>query len=321
VDGVTSHIQQEVRTLERQEVRTPDARIAVLARRQHGVVSHVQLLRLGLGQRAIQYRLRIGRLHRVHRGVYAVGHSRLTLHGRWMAAVLAVGADAVLSHVDAAAHWGLRPVGSGDIHVTVPGRRPDPRAGVRLHRVRRLHPDDGGIKDGIPVTTVARTIFDSAEMLRPTQVERLCEEAERLRLFDLLALEAVCQRNPRRGAARILRELLATLKEPPPTRTELERLFIEFCRQYGIPEPACNVTVAGYEVDAWWPDTIWIVELDGYAYHSSRTAFENDRNRDLELKLAGFEVIRITHRLLTRKPELLAERLRRLLATGALTGA
>ena len=234
-----------------------------------------------------------------------------------MAAVLAAGPYAALSHLDAAAHWALRSVRSGAIQVTVSARGPEHRAGIRVHQVRRVHADDTAIKDGIPVTSVARTLFDSAEMLQMRQLERLFEQAERLRLFDLRALDAVCERNPGRRALRPVKTLLATFREPPATRTELERLLVDLCREYDIPEPAFNVTVAGYEVDAWWPGTNRIAELDSYAYHSSRTAFENDRERDLELTLAGFEVIRITHRMLKGRPAQLAQRIRTFLAAAA----
>jgi very-short-patch-repair endonuclease len=301
----------------RRQKRPPDLDVAELARCQHGVVARAQLLGLGFGKSAIDHRLRAGRLHLVHRGVYAVGHPLLTVHGRWMAAVLATGPRALLSHLDAAALWDMRSVGSGDIHVTIAARNRHGQRGIRVHRVRRLHPDDVEMKDGIPVTSVARTLFDSAEMLERRQLERLFEQADRLRLFDLRALGAVCERCRGRRGRRPVVDLLQTFREPPATRSELERMLVDVCREYEIPEPAFNVPVAGYEVDAWWPGTDRIAELDSYAFHSSRTAFENDRERDLDLKLAGFEVTRITHRMLTRRPAQLAQRIRRFLAAGA----
>ncbi len=167
--------------------------------------------------------------------------------------------------------------------------------------------------NGIPITTVARTLFDLAELLPLWQLERAFEEAERLRLFDLRALEAICARNPGRRALRPINRLLKALREPPATRSELERLFLDFCRAYGIPEPVFNVVVAGYEVDAWWPGTLIVVELDSYGFHSSRSAFEKDREKDLDLKLAEYEVIRITDRRIKSDPVALAEKLRRML--------
>lgn len=296
---------------------TSELRMAERAACQHGVVARWQLLELGLTRRAIDLRLACGRLHVIHRGVYAVGHQVLTIQGRWMAAVLSYGPSAVLSHTDAATHWNLRQIGAGAIHVTVPGRGRRGRAGIRVHSVRRLHPDEALVEDGIPMTSVARTLFDSAEILAPRQLERLFEEAERQRLFDLRALDAVCARNPGRHARRAISALLKALQEPPATRSELERLFLDFCRAYGLPEPVFNTVVCGYEVDAWWPGTKIVVELDSFAFHSSRSAFESDRARDMDLKLQGIEVLRVTDRRIKSDGPRLAQQLRHLLQATA----
>jgi very-short-patch-repair endonuclease len=302
-------------------------RIADRATRQHGVISFWQLVEAGFGRGTIAHWLRTGYFRPIHRGVYAVGHSRLTREGRWMAAVLASGRGAVLSHRSTAALLAVRPTSSPRIEVTIPasGRR-GPKA-ITVHVVRRLHADEWETVDGIPATTVARTLFDCAEVLPFWQLERAFEQAERLQLFDLVALQAVCERNPGRRALRAVNRLLQALRQPPASRSELERLFLDFCRAFGLPEPAFNVVIAGYEVDAWFVGTKVIVELDSYGYHSSRSAFENDRAKDIDLKLEQFEVIRVTDRRIRNDAPHLADQLRRLLqnnpnsAPSLLTGA
>jgi very-short-patch-repair endonuclease len=284
-----------------------DRRIAELAARQHGLVAHWQLLALGVGLRAIKRRLATGRLHRIHLGTYAVGHPLLTPHGRQLAAVLACGPDAVLSHRDAGALWELRPSTRNAVDVTAPGRTRRSRPGITVHRVRGLDPRDTTRRDGIPVTTVARTLLDLAEVLRPRELERAFEEAERLRLLDVNALEKLCRRSPGRHGLRPLTALLAEHRGPAPlTRSELESRFLDLCRDAGLPVPRVNVVIAGLEVDAVWPDQRLVVELDGHAFHQTRAAFERDRLRDTTLQLAGHRVVRVTWRRLTNDPEGLA---------------
>ena len=298
------------------EKRPVDERIARLAEGQHGVVAYRQLVALGLGRGAIEHRLGAGRLRGIHRGVYAVGHAKISRRGQLTAAVLACGPSAVLSHRPAADLWGIRRTSSALIEVSV-GRSRHPRPGIRLHVVRRLDASDQTRIDGIPITTAARTLFDLADVLPERQLERAFEEAERLRLFDLAAIEAVCARGRGRRARRRVLALLNALREPPATRSELERLFLDFCRAYGLPEPVFNVVIEGYEVDAWWPGTLIVVELDSFGFNSSRSAFERDREKDLDLKLARFEVIRITDRRIRSDPTALASKLRRMLKAPA----
>jgi hypothetical protein len=267
--------------------------VAEIAARQHGVVCHRQLIELGLSGSAIHGWVRSGRLHRLHRGVYAVGHSVMTAHGRWMAAVLACGPSAVLSHRPAAALWDLRRLSTGLVEVTTPGRQ-SPR-GIRAHRVRRLHPDDCTIRDGIPVTTVARTVLDLAETLTPRELVRVLEQAERLQIFDLNAIHAAMARNPGRHGAKPLRQALAQMTpDPPRINSAWERDLLDFCDDHGIPKPELNVMVEGYEVDALWADKKLVVELDSYAFHRSRRAFEQDRRRYAKLQLADHLVLPFT---------------------------
>jgi hypothetical protein len=299
----------------RPQRRPGDRGIAALAARQHGVVAHRQLMRLGLSRSAIQHRLRAGRLHRVHRGIYAVGHARVSVHGRSMAAVLACGTGAVLSHRSAASHWGLRPSARPVSDVTAPGRSRRPRRGIALHLVRDLDPRDRDTEDGIPVTTVARTLLDLAEVVRLPDLERAVEAAERLRLFDLRAVEDTMARNRGRRGLRPLHQALEAYRPLPDTRLELERRFLDLCREVGLPPPSVNVMLAGLEVDFAWQDARLVVEMDSRTYHMTRAAFERDRIRDASLQLAGYRVLRITHRRLRHERAAVARTIRSLLTT------
>jgi hypothetical protein len=198
--------------------------------------------------------------------------------------------------------------------VTAPGRSRQPSRKIAVHRVRSLNREDRTDVDLIPVTTVARTLLDLAEVVDPQRLERAFEEAERLRLLDLRAIESTCMRNPGRRGLKLLNALLPSLSPPAETRSELERRFIAFCREAGLPLPEVNVIVEGFEVDAFWRDSWLLVELDGYAFHRTRAAFERDRARDAALQVAGYRVLRITSRRLADEPAALAEAIRRLLA-------
>jgi very-short-patch-repair endonuclease len=297
--------------------RARELAIAALATRQHGVVARWQLLELGLGSGAIEYRISVGRLHIIHRGVYAVGRRDLSARGRWMAALLACGKFAVLSHRSAGALWGFLRAGSSPIDVTVPGRGGAIPNRIKRHRVRHLSPEDTSEVDAIPVTTVARTLFDLAEILDLGRLERAFEAAERDELLDMRAVALTAERNPGRRAHRQLRALLPSLTAPEPTRSELERLFNRVCRLAGLPLPHVNVLVEGLEVDALWPDQRLIVEVDSWRFHKTRAAFERDRVRDAAVLVAGYRVVRVTYRRLRDKPEAVADTIRRLLATAA----
>jgi hypothetical protein len=291
-----------------------DAVVSELAERQHGVVAHRQLIALGLAPGAIKHRARAGRWHGLHRGVYAVGHRRLGANGYRMAAVLACGPGAVLGYRDAAALWGIRRTARTSVDVIAP-RSVGSRPGIDIHRVRHLHPDDCTIHEGIPITTVARTLLDLAEVVRPREVERCFDEAERLRLLDLRAVEAVCARGHGRRGLKLLRPLL---EDRRPSLVDawspLEAIFLPFCRRHGVPLPAVNVAVGEFIVDALWPEQRLVAELDSWEFHGkTRAAFEGDRRRDATLLLAGHRVIRLTWRRLHREPERVAGELRALL--------
>ena len=275
-----------------------DSMIAGLAGRQHGVVSRGQLLAIGLSADQIDRRVRAGRLHPLYRGVYAVGHRVLSRKGHWMAAVLACGDGAVLSHRDAATLWGIRASAASRIDVTVPSR--GGRAGrsrLRLHRVR-LPAEETTIRDGIPVTTLPRTLLDLAAVVPGDALKKATKEAERLRLFDLAEVNRTLHGNTRRPGCRALRTALATYEEPAFTRSDLEGLMLALCERHRLPKPLVNTTVAGYEVDFLWSEPGLIVETDGRQDHLTRHAFEEDRARDVRLTVLGYRVLRFTHRQL-----------------------
>jgi very-short-patch-repair endonuclease len=296
--------------------RSFDALIAALADRQHGVVSRGQLTRLGLGRGAIDHRLECGRLHFVHRGVYAVGHRVLSKEARWLAAVLAAGRGAVLSHRSAAALWGIRHTTSGIVDVTA-SHTLRPRAGFRPHRA---HPPEDEVTehDGIPTTTPPRTLLDLAAVLPARHLERAINEAEYRRLTDPLSLSALVARHPRRRGVRTIRKLLeAGAIGHTLTRSDLEDRFLQIVDAADLPRPRINtpITLNGdtIEPDCTWPHHHLIVELDGYAGHGTRHAFEKDRARDRRLQAAGWRVVRITWRQLHDDPDAIADEIRAML--------
>lgn len=289
----------------------PHRKLAALATRQHGVVSRSQLIELGLGSGAIDSRLRSGRLHAVHRGVYAVGHESLSQRGIWLAAVLACGEGAALSHESAATLWGLIEMSPRSVNVTsAHGRRG--RAGISLH-TGTVHPGERRTRHGIPVTSVARTLLDMAERPSRKWLRRSYEEADRLGLLHRGELERICQLGVGRRGIPVLRQLMAE-ERSGATRSPLEDVFGTLCKRHRLPLPAVNARLLGFEVDALWARQRLVVELDGFAFHRHRAAFERDRARDAALQAAGYRVVRFTHRRLEQDPAAVAGQLRALLA-------
>jgi very-short-patch-repair endonuclease len=250
--------------------------------------------------------MQAGRLHRIHPGVYAVGHPVLTANGRRLAAVLACGAGAALSHGSAAAHHGLWRSSSG-MHVTVPRNGPHPREGITVHRTRRLDPEDVIDVEGIRITTVPRTILDLAELVTPRSLAIVLERAEQLDVFDLRQLRATIARNPGRHGAKALTEALDT---EAPSKEELQRRFLALVRGAGLPEPQREAQIGPYHVDFLWPQARLAVETDGRAWHDTRAAFERDRRRDLDLAARGIQTLRVTWRMVTRQGSALVATLR-----------
>jgi uncharacterized protein DUF559 len=284
-----------------------DADVAELARRQHGVVSRAQLVALGLGEDAIDWRLRRRRLHRVHKRVYAVGHTALTRNGQFMAAVLACGDGAALSHFSAAVLWGILQDRGQAIHVTAGAHRRCRR--VVVHRSPLQ--DERLRRFGIVVTTPARTIVDLADVVqRRRTLERAIDEAEYLRL----AWRPAGARHGRKGSG-LLASVLS-VHEPGSTRTrsELEEIFLALCDSHGFPRPEVNVSIEGYLCDFVWREQRLIVETDGEAVHGTSRAMERDPIKDADLQIAGWRVIRIPSMRLLREPDVVAEQLARLLA-------
>jgi Protein of unknown function (DUF559)/Transcriptional regulator, AbiEi antitoxin len=276
------------------------------ARTRHGVVTTAELGTFGLGPAAVARRAAEGRLFRQHRGVYAVGRPDLTVAGRRMAAVLACGPNALLSHRSSAAQHGLLADERQRPDVMIPGPRARPRRGIRVNSSLTLTAPDTTTVDAIPCTSVARTLADLGDYEPPRLVERALDQAEVLGVFDLGAVEDVLTRvGPRRGAG-VLRTLLADLGEPTLTDRELEELMVTLIRADGLPEPAVNPWITGdgwtYKADFLWRAERLVVETDGRAFHSSRRAFEHDRLRDQRLTLAGYTVVRFTWRQLLREP-------------------
>lgn len=265
-----------------------------LAAGQHGVVSLPQLTKLGFTPTMLRKRLEAGRLYRVQPKVYSLLPS-LKSAGRMMAAVLSCGPGAALSHRAAAAIWDLGPWPTGAVDVSV-AKNKGPRRGVRIHRVTELEAME---KDGFPVTTPSRTLIDCARTEPRPRVERMWEQADRLGLLDIGELDG--------SRSRVLQELIEERREAPPSKNELERAFLDVCREHTIAVPSLNAVVQGEEVDAYWPQDDLVVELDGYEWHKTRAAFENDRRRDAKFARAGLRVLRFSWRQVTRQPRDVAE--------------
>jgi hypothetical protein len=232
-----------------------------------------------------------------------------------MAAVLACGPDAVLSYLSAGCLWGIARSAGFGIDVTTPRSRRG-RVGVRLHEVRNLPAEDRTIRAGIPVSSVARTLLDLAAVLDRRRLQRAVEESQRLGLLHVPAVIQRCEQSNGRRGAPALRSLLVDFRPAPHTRSELEDQFLDLCRESGLPLPATNAVIAGLEVDFLWHDGRLVVELDGYEFHRTRAAFERDRERDAELKLTGYEVVRVTWRRLRDHPDAVANLVRWLIARG-----
>lgn len=244
-----------------------------------------------------------------------MGHEKLTLKGHWMAAVLACGPDALLSHRFALAVWEVQRAESGLVDVIVPGHggRRGP-AGVRVHGAKTLHQRDLAVVDGIPVTSLARSVLDFSSTATGNRIRGVLEKIERMGQYIGRELEDVLGRNPRHRGTKRLKATIAELAGPAPwTQSELEDRFLALIRDAGLPEPQMNVIVEGELVDAVWRDQKLVVEIDGYGYHRSRQQFEADRRRDAKLQVAGYRVIRLTQERIDHEPWAVAAQLRKLL--------
>lgn len=265
-----------------------DAAIRAVAEAQGGVIGTRQLRALGLTRSAIRHRVAKGRIVPIHDGVYALGHRALTRHGRWIAAVLACGPGAVLSHRDAAALWGIRNDNRARIEVTTPTHRIGPPSLIVHHA--RLPADERTVRHGIPVTSLFRTFLDLTRVTGEDEVRKAMNEAERQGLGDTLPFTTFLQRHERHPGTAKLRAIRPTTRL---TRSQLEDAFLTYCTKHALPLPQTNTTVLGYEVDALWPEHRLAAELDGYEFHRTRIDLVDDHTKDQDLQAAGVMITRV----------------------------
>ena len=285
-----------------------EAAIVALAARRHGVITTADLTAAGIGRSGIAHRVRQGRLTRLHHGVYLVGPVAPP-HARAMAALLACGPAAVLSHHAAAALWELRPACEGAVDVTTTAAGTRSRPGIRVHVTRRLARGEVRERHHLRITSPARTLLDLAAQLSTRDLHRAVEQAEVLRLATARELHDVLDRHAGARGAKRLGAALNRHAAPALTRSAAELRLLELVRAAALPEPLANAGVRGNEVDLLWRDERLVVEVDGFAFHSGRAAFERDRARDADLQAAGYRVLRFTWRQLTATPERVIARL------------
>jgi very-short-patch-repair endonuclease len=282
--------------------KTVQPSVWALVKAQHGVLARGQLLELGFSAEWIRHRLATGRLHRVWRGVYALGRPQLTQPGRWMAAALACGPDAVLSHTSAAALWEIRARPEREIHVSVPARTRHHHQGLVVHRRTTLDADEVTRRLGIPVTIPVATLIDIAPLLSQDQLEAAINEADKRGLTNPDQLRATLdQAVPRPGTA----TLRTTLDKPTFALTDstLERRFLRLARKAGLPEPLTQHQLNGFKVDFYWPALRLVVETDGLTYHRTPAQQTADRLRDQAHTAAGLTTLRFTHAQVAHDPQ------------------
>ncbi len=283
------------------DVRARDRGIWALVERQHGVVAHRQLIELGLERSSIRWRLKSGRLHAVRRGVYAVGRPELSRHGRWMAAVLACGPGAALSHGSAAALWGFGSEPRGLVEISLPPGQRCRRPGIRTHRRAALRPSDVTEHEGVPITSPVRTLIDQATRLSPARLERAVNEADKL---DWVAADSLYGAlDGYRGVPGVapLRKLLDPLHFRL-SDSDLEQAMRPLAKTAGLPVPQTKAWVNGYEVDFFWPELGIVVEADGLRYHRTASQQRRGLERDQAHLAAGLWPLRFSHWQVAREP-------------------
>jgi very-short-patch-repair endonuclease len=277
----------------RQPLAWIERQIVAIADGQHGLITSAQLFALGLTEQAILRRVQLGRLTRIHDGVFAVGRLRLGNRARWKAATLAAGEGALLSHLCAGGLWGNWPEPAGDPHVVMAGNGRLGHRGIRMHRMRRMHPSDRACVDGIPVTSLELTCLHLASMVSVGSLERAVVKAARRREFSLDGAVALCERSKGRpGVALFKRIVERDLSAEIRSLSELELRFVKVLRAHRLPLPEINHDVEALIVDAVWHDRRAIVELDGFEFHKLPRDLRNDNARNRKLVLAGYRVIR-----------------------------
>jgi very-short-patch-repair endonuclease len=281
-------------------------------RAQHGVLTRGQLLER-FSPEAIKHRVRRGRLHPVHRGVYAIGRPDLDQLGLWLAAVLACGPGAALSHFDAAALYGVLPRRGRYVHVTVPGTARRRRSGIRIHHSVRLGEPDRTVVRGLPVTTPARTLVDLASAgLGVGALERAINEFDKLDLIDPAGLSSAIELQRRRPGVVAARAILHR-HAFALTASELERRFLALVRRLALPLPVTGPVVNGFKVDFFWPQLGLVVETDGLRYHRTPAQQARDRRRDQAHVAAGLTQLRFTHHQVARESAAVGRTLRRVI--------
>jgi hypothetical protein len=270
--------------------------VAERVERQWGVASRAQLRAAGLAPTTVDYWVRAGRLRVLHRGVYAAGGSALRVEGRRLAAVLACGPGAVLSHRSAAAHWELLPTSQERVDVTAPRSR-EGIPGIRLHTSRSLDAQDTTHHEGIPITTISRTLLDLAATTRADQLENALAQAMHLQLYDQRAIDDVIARSNGHRGTNVLKQ--ATRQDPQITKSMWEIRMLGLIRGAHLPEPICNKALhvpdhGECQPDFYWPAYNLIVETDGWEAHRTLAAFRSDRAKDAALTAAGYKVLRFT---------------------------
>jgi very-short-patch-repair endonuclease/predicted transcriptional regulator of viral defense system len=287
--------------------------VAALAGRQHGAVTRAQLRDLGLTRHQVDDAAATARLHRIHQGVYLVGHTALAPLAREHAALLACGGAALLSHRTAAALWQLRPQ-PPSVEVTVVGHHVRQREGIRMHQVQSIDRADLTSRQGLKVTAPARTLIDLAAVVESDELEAALSEAYALRRITEPELVDALERNRGRPGAAALRTLLATQEGPTITKSRGERLLRALLRKAELPQPLSNQHLLGHRPDLLWPEHRLIVEFDGFQWHGHRAKFESDRARDAIFVAHGYRVIRVTWPQLIKHPYRVIANLARALA-------
>ncbi len=277
--------------------------------KQRGLVTQAQLVRTGLTRGAVAHRVKMGRLHPVHRGVYLVGDRAAPPLAAEAAAILTCGRDALLGCHTAAALWGWRASLPPTIDVVVVGRNPGARTGVRVHRVRRMDDADRARRHGLPLTAPARTLLDQAAVLASRDLERAIDEAMTTRRVTPSLLKSTLQRAPNHRGGRAMRAYLEAGDEPHMTISEAEERMLALVRAADLPRFETNRKAVGYRVDFLWRAQRVVVEVDSWQFHRDRRRFEGDRRRDADLQAAGYAILRITARRLRHEPLFVAARL------------
>lgn len=276
--------------------------VSGLASRQRGLITYKQLLACGYTRSSVSRAAISGRFHRLHRGVYVVGHTQLAPLARELGALLAIGEGAVLSHHSAAVLWEMITYLPAVVDVCLQGAARASRAGLRLHSTRRLESADITMRHGLLITRPARTLIDMAGVEPARAFAWTAEQARSRRLVSDASLQDALDRAPPgRGPSRV-RAHLREVAEPAFTRSDGERRLLELLRAARLPEPRVNARVEGWEVDFWWPQKRFAIEFDGWDGHRSRAAFERDSVKQSQLAAAGIQLARVTGRRLRDDP-------------------